>query len=166
MPKRPPNIAILAEDGALIANRGDTGGAAVRLGDLPPYLPKAFIAIEDRRFYSHFGIDPIGISRAIGNCHAAKGNCASFHPGIKSLTIVAQASCLCVSEMIPPARINTQARCLCHYRSPHQLQSKRRTNQKILLAGPVACENFFRDGADNLLTMRRAPLVLFGHTIY
>ena len=28
---------------------------------LPPYLPKAFIAIEDRRFYSHFGIDPIGI---------------------------------------------------------------------------------------------------------
>jgi penicillin-binding protein 1A len=65
VPKRPPNIAILAEDGALIANRGDTGGAAVRLGDLPPYLPKAFIAIEDRRFYSHFGIDPIGISRAI-----------------------------------------------------------------------------------------------------
>ena len=34
------------------------------LKDLPPYLPKAFIAIEDRRFYSHFGIDPIGIARA------------------------------------------------------------------------------------------------------
>jgi penicillin-binding protein 1A len=65
VPKRPPNIAILADDGALIANRGDTGGAAVHLADLPPYLPKAFVAIEDRRFYSHFGIDPIGISRAI-----------------------------------------------------------------------------------------------------
>ncbi|MGA2041836.1 MAG: penicillin-binding protein 1A [Roseiarcus sp.] len=65
VPKRPPNIAILAEDGALIANRGDTGGAAVHLGDLPPYLPRAFVAIEDRRFYSHFGIDPIGIGRAI-----------------------------------------------------------------------------------------------------
>jgi penicillin-binding protein 1A len=32
---------------------------------LPPYLPKAFVAIEDRRFYSHFGIDPVGVSRAI-----------------------------------------------------------------------------------------------------
>jgi penicillin-binding protein 1A len=65
VPKRPPNIAILADDGALIANRGDTGGAAVRLIDLPPYLPKAFVAIEDRRFYDHFGIDPVGISRAV-----------------------------------------------------------------------------------------------------
>ena len=65
VPKRPPNIAILADDGSLLANRGDTGGPAVRLIDLPPYLPKAFVAIEDRRFYSHFGIDPVGISRAI-----------------------------------------------------------------------------------------------------
>jgi penicillin-binding protein 1A len=65
VPKRPPNIAILADDGSLIANRGDTGGAAVHLGELPPYLPKAFVAIEDRRFYSHFGIDPIGIARAV-----------------------------------------------------------------------------------------------------
>ena len=65
IPKRPPNIAIMAEDGSLLANRGDTGGAAVRLSDLPPYLPKAFVAIEDRRFYSHFGIDPVGISRAV-----------------------------------------------------------------------------------------------------
>ena len=65
VPKRPPNIAILADDGALIANRGDTGGAAVRLIDLPPYLPKAFVAIEDRRFYEHIGIDPVGISRAV-----------------------------------------------------------------------------------------------------
>jgi penicillin-binding protein 1A len=65
IPKRPPNIAILAEDGALLANRGDTGGAAVPLAELPPYLPKAFVAIEDRRFYSHFGVDPIGIVRAV-----------------------------------------------------------------------------------------------------
>ncbi|MGP0008055.1 MAG: PBP1A family penicillin-binding protein [Methylocella sp.] len=64
VPKRPPNIAILDESGALLANRGDTGGAAVRIADLPPYLPKAFIAIEDRHFYSHFGIDPSGILRA------------------------------------------------------------------------------------------------------
>ena len=40
-------------------------GANVALKDLPQYLPKAFIAIEDRRFYSHFGIDPVGILRAL-----------------------------------------------------------------------------------------------------
>jgi len=65
VPKRPPNIAILDENGVLLANRGDTGGAAVRIADLPPYLPKAFIAIEDHRFYSHLGIDPQGILRAL-----------------------------------------------------------------------------------------------------
>jgi len=65
VPKRPPNIAILDENGVLLANRGDTGGAAVRIADLPPYLPKAFVAIEDRRFYSHLGIDPLGILRAL-----------------------------------------------------------------------------------------------------
>ena len=65
VPKRPPNIAILAADGTLIANRGDTGGAAVRIKELPRYLPQAFVAIEDRRFYSHYGVDPIGIARAV-----------------------------------------------------------------------------------------------------
>jgi penicillin-binding protein 1A len=65
VPKRPPNIAILAMDGTLVANRGETGGRAVQLQELPPYLPKAFIAIEDRRFYQHWGIDPVGIARAL-----------------------------------------------------------------------------------------------------
>jgi penicillin-binding protein 1A len=64
VPKRPPDIQILGVDGSVLADRGDTGGAAVRLGDLPPYLPKAFVAIEDRRFYYHFGVDPVGIARA------------------------------------------------------------------------------------------------------
>ncbi len=65
VPKRPPNIAILAQDGTLLANRGDTGGPAIQLRELPAYLPKAFVAIEDRRFYSHLGIDPVGIARAV-----------------------------------------------------------------------------------------------------
>jgi penicillin-binding protein 1A len=65
VPKRPPNIAIMSDEGTLIANRGDTGGPAVNLADIPTYLPKAFVAIEDHRFYDHYGIDPIGITRAV-----------------------------------------------------------------------------------------------------
>ncbi|WP_018263143.1 transglycosylase domain-containing protein [Methylobacterium sp. WSM2598] len=65
VPKRPPNIAILASDGSLLANRGETGGRTVTIRELPPYLPRAFVAIEDRRFYGHMGIDPVGILRAL-----------------------------------------------------------------------------------------------------
>ncbi|KZM51251.1 transglycosylase domain-containing protein [Labrenzia sp. OB1] len=65
VPARPPNVKIVAANGQLIANRGDTGGEAVRLEQLPPYLPNAVISIEDRRFRSHFGVDPIGLMRAV-----------------------------------------------------------------------------------------------------
>ncbi len=61
MPQRPPNVRIVSANGTLIANRGDTGGEAVRLEQLPHYLPEAVMAIEDRRFRYHFGIDPIGL---------------------------------------------------------------------------------------------------------
>jgi penicillin-binding protein 1A len=64
IPKRPPTIEIVGLDGSMLAQRGEMAGANVALKDLPPYLPKAFIAIEDRRFYSHYGIDPLGILRA------------------------------------------------------------------------------------------------------
>ncbi|GJD34892.1 transglycosylase domain-containing protein [Methylobacterium aerolatum] len=73
VPKRPPNIAILASDGSLLANRGETGGRTVSIKELPPYLPRAFVAIEDRRFYSHMGIDPVGIVRAIGQNLTRRG---------------------------------------------------------------------------------------------
>lgn len=65
VPKRAPNIAILASDGSLLANRGETGGRTITIREVPPYLPRAFVAIEDRRFYSHWGIDPVGIARAV-----------------------------------------------------------------------------------------------------
>jgi penicillin-binding protein 1A len=64
IPKRPPTIQITGLDGSVLASRGEMPGANVSLKDLPPYLPKAFIAIEDRRFYSHYGVDPVGIARA------------------------------------------------------------------------------------------------------
>src|SRR4051794_18560127 len=64
IPKRPPTIQIVGLDGSTLASRGEMPAANVSLKPLPPYLPKAFIAIEDRRFYSHYGVDPIGILRA------------------------------------------------------------------------------------------------------
>jgi penicillin-binding protein 1A len=64
IPKRPPSIQIVGLFGRVLATRGDMGGAAITLKEVPAYLPKAFIAIEDRRFYSHHGVDPLGIARA------------------------------------------------------------------------------------------------------
>jgi penicillin-binding protein 1A len=64
IPKRPPTIQITGLDGSVLATRGEMAGANIALKDMPPYLPKAFIAIEDRRFYSHYGVDPWGILRA------------------------------------------------------------------------------------------------------
>jgi penicillin-binding protein 1A len=64
VPKRAANVRILAANGQLISNRGDTAGQSLSLDEMSPYLPEAVIAIEDRRFYWHFGIDPIGLARA------------------------------------------------------------------------------------------------------
>jgi penicillin-binding protein 1A len=65
IPDRPPNVKILAVSGDIIANRGLTGGEALSLENMSPYIPQAVIAIEDRRFYSHFGVDPLGLARAM-----------------------------------------------------------------------------------------------------
>jgi penicillin-binding protein 1A len=58
------DITVLDMRGHLIARRGLTHGEMVAVNDLPAYVPNAFIAIEDRRFRDHFGIDPIGMGRA------------------------------------------------------------------------------------------------------
>ncbi|CAN5185840.1 multimodular transpeptidase-transglycosylase PbpC [soil metagenome] len=62
---RPPGITFLDRNGAVIAVRGSRHGAAVRLRELPPFTAKAFLAAEDRRFYGHIGVDPVGIARAV-----------------------------------------------------------------------------------------------------
>jgi penicillin-binding protein 1A len=64
IPKRPPSIQIVDVNARVLVTRGDGGGAVLSLAELPAYLPKAFIAIEDRRFYSHYGVDPLGVGRA------------------------------------------------------------------------------------------------------
>src|SRR6478672_8791099 len=61
---RRPSVTLLSSDGAMLATQGDLYGEAVRLRDLPPALPAALMAVEDRRFRSHWGLDPIGLARA------------------------------------------------------------------------------------------------------
>lgn len=60
-------VTVQALDGSAIARYGELKGVSIGVEDLPPHLIYAVLAIEDRRFYSHFGIDPIGIARALYN---------------------------------------------------------------------------------------------------
>ena len=64
IPEREPGMMMLARDGTVITERGSFYGDAAKISELPRYVPLAVVAIEDRRFYSHFGIDPIGLVRA------------------------------------------------------------------------------------------------------
>ncbi len=61
---RRPSVTIEAADGSTVATFGDLFGQPLTLKQMAPALPKAVIATEDRRFYSHFGIDPLGLIRA------------------------------------------------------------------------------------------------------
>ena len=63
-PIAPPQITLLASDGTPIARSGASVDAPVVASELPDHVVGAFLAIEDRRFYSHWGVDPRGIARA------------------------------------------------------------------------------------------------------
>jgi penicillin-binding protein 1A len=62
--KRAPSITLEARDGTVFSRYGEFYGDPVSVGNLPPHLIHAFLAIEDRRFYDHSGIDLFGIARA------------------------------------------------------------------------------------------------------
>lgn len=59
-----PQITLLAADGTPIARNGAITDEPVEVAQLPPHVIHAFLATEDRRFYSHWGVDPRGIARA------------------------------------------------------------------------------------------------------
>jgi penicillin-binding protein 1A len=61
---RPLAFTFLDADGNDVGHRGAVVGERLKLEDMPAYLPAAFIAMEDRRFYNHNGIDPRGLMRA------------------------------------------------------------------------------------------------------
>lgn len=64
-PLETPAIVLTADDGTPIARRGGFKAEPVDVTALPDYVGEAFVAIEDRRFYDHWGVDPRGILRAM-----------------------------------------------------------------------------------------------------
>lgn len=63
---KPPAVTrVLARDGTLIAEFYSERRYPVKLIDVPDMVRKAFLAAEDASFYSHHGIDPISIARAV-----------------------------------------------------------------------------------------------------
>ena len=66
-PIAPPQITLLSADGTPIARNGAVYDEPVDVDRLPDHVVNAFLATEDRRFYSHWGIDPRGLARATVN---------------------------------------------------------------------------------------------------
>lgn len=62
--ERKPSIRVISIDGATLATYGNRYGTPVEVRNLPDYVGQAFVSIEDRRFYDHFGVDIVGILRA------------------------------------------------------------------------------------------------------
>jgi 1A family penicillin-binding protein len=67
--KRP--LLLISSDGQPFARRGDCVAEPVTLKDIPQHLVDAVVSMEDRRFYSHLGFDPLGILRAAHRNYSA-----------------------------------------------------------------------------------------------
>jgi penicillin-binding protein 1A len=61
----PQSSLVYARDGSLIGEIGAQWRTSIPIGTLPRYVGEAFIAVEDKRFYEHNGVDVVGIAGAI-----------------------------------------------------------------------------------------------------
>jgi penicillin-binding protein 1A len=81
---RPAGVTFLDRTGAIIGQRGPLHGAPLSLNQMPPYLPQAFLAAEDKNFYRHVGIDVFGVMRA------AKNDISGRHRGLQGGSTITQ----------------------------------------------------------------------------
>jgi penicillin-binding protein 1A len=94
--QRRPSVTILAADGSLLTTYGDLFGRPLLLKQMSHFLPQAVLATEDRRFYSHFGIDPIGMLRAamadLAAGHVVEGGSTITQQLAKNLFLTSERS--------------------------------------------------------------------------
>ena len=81
-PLEDPALLLVSQEGQPIARRGAIKEAPVEVTSLDPLTPAAFVAIEDRRFYRHWGIDP----RAIGRAMVANARAGGVRQGGSTIT--------------------------------------------------------------------------------
>ena len=60
-----PSLTVLSAEGEAIARKGSKISDPVDVTALPPHVAQAFIAVEDKRFFRHLGVDPYGLGRAM-----------------------------------------------------------------------------------------------------
>ncbi|MGH7714284.1 MAG: transglycosylase domain-containing protein, partial [Gemmatimonadaceae bacterium] len=61
----PQSSIVFARDGSVLGEIGTQWRSSVPLRTMPKYLPQAFVAVEDQRFYGHDGVDLIGVAGAV-----------------------------------------------------------------------------------------------------
>ena len=90
-PLEDPAMLLVSAEGRPIARRGAIKEAPVTIAELDPLTPAAFVSIEDRRFYRHWGIDP----RAIGRAMVANVRAGGVRQGGSTITqqLARPASC-------------------------------------------------------------------------
>jgi penicillin-binding protein 1A len=112
---RAPGVTFVSDTGEILAVRGPFYGRAVKLAELPPYVPQAFLAIEDKRFYTHRGIDRQALMRAaaanIGAGRTVQGGSTITQQLVKNLFLTPDRTIRRkVQEMILAGRIERQLR--------------------------------------------------------
>ncbi len=62
---RGQSVTVRAADGSVLAHLGPNFGQWLPYAEVPKHMRDAMVAVEDRRFYSHGGFDPVGFGRAL-----------------------------------------------------------------------------------------------------
>lgn len=86
--KSSPNgqmIRVHAADGTVIVSMGPSYGEWLSYDKIPPVMRDAMVAVEDRRFRSHIGVDPIGVMRAVKLAFVNRGTDRRFQ-GASTIT--------------------------------------------------------------------------------
>ncbi|MCQ0971275.1 penicillin-binding protein [Paracoccus sp. TK19116] len=136
------SVTMLDRDGRVFAWRGETFGM-VSSDKIAPVLKQAVIATEDRRFYSHLGVDPRGIASAI-RINLAEGRGALEGNGGSTITQQV-AKLLCLGESFDPTQWKDEAE--------YEAECRRTTLWRKVKEVPFALALEAKYGKDDILNI-------------